>query len=133
MSWVAKKERAIYPEKKSIGRERIKTSASLRISEPFIILCALLILFCITYVETKATKPEFIPISETEETIRMRLFIAENTPKSSTDKPLAAISVKRKAKKAERMFPIKRTYVSLAVPEKARALALSKYALILKF
>lgn len=53
------------------------------------------------------TNPAEIPISETEPMIVTKLLIAEKTPKSETDKPLAATKVKTKAKNEEIIFPPK--------------------------
>jgi len=57
---------------------------------------------------TKCTKPAEMPISDSEIKIYIRLFAAENIPKSDTLSALAANNVKTKPVKADSKLPLKR-------------------------
>ena len=57
----------------------------------------------------KFTNPAEIPISDTAAIIKTKLLMAENTPKSDIDIPLATRTVNKNAKKAVNKFPTKRT------------------------
>ena len=64
---------------------------------------------------TKFTRPAEIPTSDKEIKIYIRFVAAENMPKSETVKALAATKVNKNPKKAEKTFPAKTIYVSIAV------------------
>jgi hypothetical protein len=72
----------------------------------------------------KLTEPDDIPTSASDEKIFTKLSAAENIPKSAKEKDLATIKVNRNPQNADNELPIKRTYVSLAVPEKTKYLSL---------